>query len=134
MTGCIQAAYLKAGQDFQVFSKLLPEILAYNNLPNIKIPPSWLGKQQPPSPPPTPNAPPPHPTSLLLQPHPQSPQPLNHKQLVATHHALTPTTTLQICLHANVEVPPPHQSGAQKPWPPPRHHQTDQGRPLRGPQ
>ncbi|KAK3892101.1 hypothetical protein Pcinc_004068 [Petrolisthes cinctipes] len=60
MTGCIQAAYLKAGQDFQVFSKLLPEILAYNNLPNIKIPPSWLGKQQPPSPQPTPNAPPPH--------------------------------------------------------------------------
>ncbi|KAK3884705.1 hypothetical protein Pcinc_011024 [Petrolisthes cinctipes] len=60
MTGCIQAAYLKAGQDFQIFSKLLPEILAYNNLPNIKIPPSWLGKQQPPSPQPTPNAPPPH--------------------------------------------------------------------------
>ncbi|KAK3888524.1 hypothetical protein Pcinc_007439 [Petrolisthes cinctipes] len=60
MTGCIQAAYLKAGQDFQVFSKLLPEILAYNNLPNIKIPPSWLAQQQPPSPPPTPKAPPPH--------------------------------------------------------------------------
>ncbi|KAK4327634.1 hypothetical protein Pmani_001907 [Petrolisthes manimaculis] len=129
MTGCIQAAYLKAGQDFQVFSKLLPEILTYNNLPNIKIPPSWLGQQQPPPPPPTPNAPPPHlpppPTPVTLPPPPTpatlpppptpSPTPLVSQPQTNTnshHHSPDPTprrrqNTSLSPVRRPVAMPPP---------------------------
>ncbi|KAK3884713.1 hypothetical protein Pcinc_011031 [Petrolisthes cinctipes] len=133
MTGCIQAAYLKAGQDFQVFSKLLPEILAYNNLPNIKIPPSWLGQQQHPSPPPTPNAPPTHlpppPTPSPIPPASQPQTTSNNSPCTDSHHH---PPDMSPCKRRSTSPSPVRRSEAMPP--PPRHHQTDQGRPLRGPQ